>query len=694
MLKFLREKVEFYFRAFCLLIPYIFLSSCSSNEILTENLELTLPDQKQMQSRIERNTSDIYLSNLNSYDPPTESQLIEEANFKNLKLYNENARILSDWVLKIISQKEKTQISKNCEALIGSFKKEFPLNEHSLACVAWWLERKNNEELNSLQRNSYSATTITKRLTSKQRHEWENFRGMSFSDSFLQIDPDNLRQAVTLSTKALEYSSDCDFAGPTSAVILRLESFLPNHYAYSSIEKLYSKVQKCLLPNLEGSEKVHLRVGLFRLISGFPNSASQALEKVLLEKEPQESSRSLFWLGAIYQKNNKNSDPAKNPYWQKLVKDFPISLAAIISSQQMGIDPMENLVPDDEILLQSRESLAWNDNNLEAFIFDLFRARKNISAATEWAGYVARTTSVGNSKMLLYWAIAQNSVYNYRYSIAMLGRYGKNEKTFKVSKNLLRIFFPKPYLHEISDKSMDIDPIFVLSVIRQESAFDPYARSSANARGLMQILPSTAKSIKRRVSATQLYDPLTNLEVGILYLSKLLKRYDGRIEYVLAAYNAGASNLDKWRDRVSNDNMMLFSDFMPFRETRSYVSIILRNYYWYGRILSEKDDSLARKIKQQSKQARWKSESILALLEGSWKGNLDAQKRAILDKIYIFGNNNSQLSAQSKVWKDVLLPNDKTFAGQVKGDENKDKVFLEPVVEQENKDKTVLRPFR
>ncbi|KAB8029222.1 lytic transglycosylase domain-containing protein [Fluviispira multicolorata] len=678
MLKFLKIKEENSFRAFIILSSYIFILACSSNPILTENLELTLPDQKQMQSRIERNSSELYLSNLSSYTPPKENQLIEEANFKNLKLYNESAKILSDWILRTISQKDKSQLAKNCEALIGGFKKEFPLNEQSLACTAWWLDRKNNEELNSLRRNSYSSSANSKRLTSKQKHDWENFRGMSFTDSFLQIDPDNLKQAVTLSAKALNYSSDCDFAGATSAVILRLESFLPNHNAYSSIEKLYSKVQKCLLPNLEGSEKVHLRVGLFRLISGFPNSATQAFEKALLEKDPQESSRSLFWLGAIYQKNNRNSDPSKNPFWQKLLKEVPISLAAIVASQQMGVDPMENLVPDDEILLQSREAQGWNDNNLEAFIFDLMRARKDQQAATEWAGFVARTTAVSNPKMLLYWALAQNSVYNYRYSISMLGRYSKSEKNFKVSKTLLYIFFPKPYLREISDKSIDIDPIFVLSVIRQESAFDPYARSGANARGLMQILPSTAKSIKRKVSAKQLYDPFINIEVGISYLNRLLRRYDGRIEYVLAAYNAGASNLDKWRDRVSNDNMMLFSDYMPFRETRSYVSIILRNYYWYGRILSEKDDNLARKIKQQSAQARWKSDSILALLEGSWKTNLDAQKKALLEKIYIFGNNSSQMSAHSKVWKDILSPKDKTFVDQIKEEESKDKTAFTP----------------
>lgn len=227
----------------------------------------------------------------------------------------------------------------------------------------------------------------------------------------------------------------------------------------------------------------------------------------------------------------------------------------------------------------------------------------------------------------------------------MLGRYGKYIKNYPVSRTMLNLHFPRPYLKEISSYAEDLDPIFVLSLIRQESAFDTYARSMANARGLMQVLPSTAKSIKRKVSSNQLYEPETNIEIGVSYLSRLLKRYDGRIEYVLAAYNAGASNLDKWRDRVSENNMMLFCDYMPFKETRSYVSLILRNYYWYSRMISEKDDLFTKKLLQQSAKARWKSDRVYALVSYTWNSDVDSKYKNILDKIYIFGNSSSNLSS-------------------------------------------------
>lgn len=671
MLLKIKKKNIFIFCAM-LVVPFALLQvSCSSNTILTENLELTLPEQKQMLSSIKRKNDDFYLSNLKNYTPPKESQLINEGQFKNLKLYNENARVLSDWVLRNLSQKERIQLSRNCEALVGNFKTQFPLNEQTLACSAWWIERKNNEESVLTTRTAASQQNY-RTLSSKQKLDIINYRSMSFSEAFSIMEPANLTQAQKLTVSAIEHASDCSYAGASSALILRLEAFLPSKSIYNDIEKIYTRVQKCLLPDTDPTEKIHLRVGLLRLITGHPGLAKEALEKTLLEKDPAESSRSLFWLGAIYQKSK--TMPKENPYWQRLIKENSISLPAILASQQLGVDPIQNLVPDEEIAIQGRDSSGWSDDNLEAYIFDLFKARNDISAATEWANYVGRTTSVANPNMILYWALAQNTVRNYRYSIFMLGRYGKYIKNYPVSRTMLNLHFPRPYLKEISSYSEDLDPIFVLSLIRQESAFDTYARSMANARGLMQVLPSTAKSIKRKVSSNQLYEPETNIEIGVSYLSRLLKRYDGRIEYVLAAYNAGASNLDKWRDRVSENNMMLFCDYMPFKETRSYVSLILRNYYWYSRMISEKDDLFTKKLLQQSAKARWKSDRVYALVSYAWNSDVDSKYKNILDKIYIFGNSSSNLSSNivepSWLNEDNSNANNKSFSN-VEKDKNK-----------------------
>ncbi|APJ02976.1 lytic transglycosylase domain-containing protein [Silvanigrella aquatica] len=650
--------------------------SCSSHTILTENLELSLPEQKDMLSSIQRNNDNLYLSNLKNYTPPNENQLIEEAKFHDLKRYNVSVRILSDWVLRNLSQKERTQMAKNCESLVGGFKNQFPLNEQTLACSAWWLEKKFNDDLAVAASKMQFLQPVPKyHLSSKQKKDWQNFKGMSFADAFSLIDPQSFKDAQNLTTQAIENASNCAFMGASSSLILRLETFLPKKNVYSSIEKIYTKMEKCLLPNVDPSEKIHLRMGLLRLISGYPQLAKESLENALLEKDPIESSRSLFWLGAIYQKTKKLNS-TDNPYWQRLIKENGISLAAILASQQMGIDPINNLVSDEDIPVQGRESSVWNSNNLEAFIFDLFRAKKDNLAATEWSAFVGRSTNVTNPNLILYWALGQNIMHNYRYSIFMLGRYGKYIKNYPVSKAMLYLHFPKTYLREISTHAGNIDPVFILSLIRQESAFDRNARSGANARGLMQILPSTAKTIKRRTSAKQLYDADLNLEIGSAYLNKLLKRYDGHIEYVLAAYNAGSTNLDKWRERVSGDNMMLFCDFMPFRETRSYVSLILRNYYWYGRLLKEKEDAITKKVLVQSEHAHWKSDRVSALLSYTWKSEFEPRQKALLDRIYIFGKKSSSISSNAPEWMKI--------------NKSKNKSYEDPYDEVQSEDKTAF----
>jgi soluble lytic murein transglycosylase-like protein len=231
----------------------------------------------------------------------------------------------------------------------------------------------------------------------------------------------------------------------------------------------------------------------------------------------------------------------------------------------------------------------------------------------------------------------------------MLSRYTRYTKDYLASPGLVSLQFPKPYLQEIMQASNNVDPIFILALMRQESAFDEFARSGANARGLMQLLPSTAKRIKRSIRPNDLYDPDTNIEVGQTYLETLFKKYDGKSEYVLAAYNAGASNVDKWLLRVPSENTMLFCDFIPYKETRNYISIILRNYYWYSRILLDDKSKFTRSVLNKSLSSQFKPKRVQALLSSSSKEvSLTQEQKDMLNKIYIFGEDNHLSALRTK----------------------------------------------
>jgi soluble lytic murein transglycosylase len=150
--------------------------------------------------------------------------------------------------------------------------------------------------------------------------------------------------------------------------------------------------------------------------------------------------------------------------------------------------------------------------------------------------------------------------------------------------------FPKAYWQDLRRYAAanGLDPFLVASLIRQESEFNAAALSRANAMGLMQILPGTGKRLAKQLKIrgfdnSLLLDPTYNLQLGTRYFRDLLKRYDGRIEYALAAYNAGPERVDEWKKGTYRD-MPEFVESIPFTETREYVQAIVRNVSLYQRL--------------------------------------------------------------------------------------------------------------
>ena len=165
-----------------------------------------------------------------------------------------------------------------------------------------------------------------------------------------------------------------------------------------------------------------------------------------------------------------------------------------------------------------------------------------------------------------------------------------NSKTISPRRNVMQALFPKPYIGLIEkSRKKKIDPLVILSLIRQESAFNPRARSHVGARGLMQIMPATARSLSRRIKTKHLYRPKKNIRLGVKYLNGLNNKYEGNLVYTLAAYNAGESRVKRWRKNVFGDRPLLQKiEMIPFKETRNYVKYIFRNLFYYKLIYSGK----------------------------------------------------------------------------------------------------------
>jgi soluble lytic murein transglycosylase len=153
-----------------------------------------------------------------------------------------------------------------------------------------------------------------------------------------------------------------------------------------------------------------------------------------------------------------------------------------------------------------------------------------------------------------------------------------------------RLLFPMQFSEALQAKALreGLDPALVAALICQESTFDAGAVSQAGARGLMQVMPTTGRTLARalrvRYSARALHDPDTSLTFGTRYLKQLLERFGGRIERVLAAYNAGPHRVEAWTAARPDIPAEEFVESIPFTETRQYVMIVLANREHYRRI--------------------------------------------------------------------------------------------------------------
>lgn len=152
------------------------------------------------------------------------------------------------------------------------------------------------------------------------------------------------------------------------------------------------------------------------------------------------------------------------------------------------------------------------------------------------------------------------------------------------------IFYPLAYWDIIVQESRarSLDPYQVAGLIRQETIFDPRARSAQRAYGLMQVLVPTATltakkyGVDRAITAESLYEPRLNIQLGTAYLRDQIDKF-GRIEYVAAAYNAGPLRVVQWRASLPLE-LDEWAESVPFKETRGYIQGVVRNRLQYERL--------------------------------------------------------------------------------------------------------------
>ncbi len=328
----------------------------------------------------------------------------------------------------------------------------------------------------------------------------------------------------------------------------------------------------------------------------------------IIDHFPQLDSKFQFWIARTCELNKEYAKAKK--LYLKIIEDNPLSFYAILA-----LDKLKKFQPHysyDFFIKDAGTTGTFKGK----YTLEAQRNLKRLSyfAKVDYGLFVSKTIHHLLEKSVKNFQRPNESGHTvakqhlYTTLINALGENAQHLEAFKLTsrlvdqnalqlnRHILKILFPKKFLKEIKANRPSFDPLIVLGLIRQESAFDPRAKSRVGARGLMQIMPATARYYQKLKNRNELYNIRPNLKIGIKYLEKLLKENDGNLIYALAAYNAGEGNLNRWKKSILKfDDPVKNIELIPFRETRNYVKLVFRNLYFYN-LLNGNKNFLEKKV--------------------------------------------------------------------------------------------------
>ncbi|MGC8739474.1 MAG: transglycosylase SLT domain-containing protein [Candidatus Hydrogenedens sp.] len=320
---------------------------------------------------------------------------------------------------------------------------------------------------------------------------------------------------------------------------------------------------------------------------------------------PQSSyySRTIYLLSSIFER--KGEKVKAKAYYQKAIQgnigDYYVHSSAekLIkgfnsSEEKMKIVPLKHLPVS---VLVKNALLSMDDNEIKEQIKTdtelkwLFYFSQLGTEEKEWiAYYICNQIQTGkrDEKVLVLLAHAGSSqvVWDYIYSIRPQGF------TDIPEENKNQILFPLPYYKSVIQwaKTMAVDPYLIWSIMKQESSYRTSVISTSNAKGLLQLIPTTSEWVIKKENQLKEIDPLLwkypdyNIALGTTYFRYLLNRFNGNMIYAIAGYNAGPGRVDQWKKNMKNNDMEAFIENIPFTETRNYVKKVLGNYAGYHSI--------------------------------------------------------------------------------------------------------------
>ena len=348
-------------------------------------------------------------------------------------------------------------------------------------------------------------------------------------------------------------------------------------------------------PDNSNAAAAHWRAAWLTYRQGlYADAAVMFDDQIRLYPNAKEISSAIYWRGRLYEsQEHKPANAAAN--YRTLIRAYQHFFYAQMARQRLAALGNAQPAPQPQLDRLQAVPVPHLEESFPADSPHLAKARLLANAGLN--DYIAQEIAA-DPDSASWSALAEAQIY---------ASYGETFRAMRALKRALpyaatasiksiplaywRILFPKAWWDTIKTESArnNLDPYFVLSLIRQESEFNPSVVSYANAYGLMQLLPSNGKKVASEEGMThfqtfQLLDPETNIRLGTRYLREMLDQVGGVPEYAMAAYNAGESRVQDWEAAGPYGGIDEFVESIPFTQTRDYVEGIRRNEEIYRAI--------------------------------------------------------------------------------------------------------------
>ena len=299
---------------------------------------------------------------------------------------------------------------------------------------------------------------------------------------------------------------------------------------------------------------------------------------------PISVARGAYWLGRTYKDLNYNELSTK---WFKEASNYLTTYYGQLAFRELNPNGNFELSNDMEVKKEYRDYFFKKEIVKVIYLLDELDEDKYTKHMLR---HLANDNVDSGSEILASELATNIERFDFAIQISKIASY---EKRFHNKYNYPIISTPK----YINGRKIP-ETAFILSIIRQESEFDLSANSHAGAKGLMQLMPYTAKLVAKQAklpySKSRLTtDPEYNINLGSHYIAGLILEYDGAYPFAIAAYNAGPKRVRYWKKINKNPqknqiNYVDWIELIKFKETRNYVQRVLENYNVYRYILEQK----------------------------------------------------------------------------------------------------------